>query len=118
MPYWGSGPIDSDYAFDAIGAYIFLLKQRLFQDAETVIMKSYPEQAIVASVQSLRLLDASFPKCVRVHFQKKDLELAKAKFYEWYGLVEGRLPIDLRDALRAEAEAEFGRYLEQLMTLS
>ena len=54
MSYWGSGPIDNDYAFGAVGVYVLLIKERMFQDAESVIEKSHPEQGIIASLQCLR----------------------------------------------------------------
>ena len=44
MPYWGSGSIDNDYAFDGVGVYILLIKERMFRDAENVIAKSYSLQ--------------------------------------------------------------------------
>ena len=92
MPYWGSRSADNDYAFDAVGAYICLIKKRMFQDAEKVIEKSYPEQGIVASIECLRLLAVQFPKCVKVHFRRKEFEKAKEAFGRWYELVEDQLP--------------------------
>src|SRR5580704_7732292 len=107
MPYWGSGPVDSDYAFDAVGSFVFMIKERMFQDANAVVQNSYPEQGIVASLQCLRLLAGQFPKCVKLHFRKKELEKAKQAFRRWYDSVQEQLPTDYREAIRLDAEAEF-----------
>src|SRR5262245_51691842 len=115
MPYWGSGPIDNDYAFDGVGAYAFFIKERMFQDANTVIEKGYPEQAIVASVQCLRLLAGQFPKCIKVSFRRMDLERAKAAFAKWYDAVQDRLPAEYREAIRQSAEMEFQLFESQVL---
>jgi hypothetical protein len=115
MPYWGSGPIDNDYAFDAIGTYVFMIKERMFQDADKVIEKSYPEQGIVASLECLRLLAAQFPKCVKVHFRKKELARAKEAFGRWYESVCDQLPSDHREAIRTNAEVEFDLFETQVL---
>lgn len=107
MPYWGSGSADNDYAFDAVGAYILLIKERMFQDAEKVIEKSYPEQGIIASLECLRLLAGQFPKCVKVHFRRNEFEKAMEAFGRWYEAVKEQLPRDHREAIRSNADAEF-----------
>jgi hypothetical protein len=116
MPYWGSGAIDNDYAFDAVGAYVFIIKERLLQDADKVIEKSYPEQSIVASLQCLRLLAGQFPRCVKVHFRKKDLEKVKEAFGKWYDSVQSQLPPAYREAIRSNAEAEFQLFEAEVLT--
>jgi hypothetical protein len=116
MPYWGSGPIDNDYAFDAVGAYVHLIKERMFADAERVIEKSCPEQGIVASLECLRLLAGAFPKCVRVSFRRKEFEKAKEAFGRWYEAVQNKLPQDYREAIRANAETEFQLFEAQVLT--
>jgi hypothetical protein len=45
MPYWGSDAIDNDYAFDSIGAYIYLIKERMLEDADHVIEKPIQNRA-------------------------------------------------------------------------
>lgn len=118
MPYWGSGLADNDYAFDAVGAYIFLIKERMFQDAKQVIEKSYPEQGIVASLKCLRLISGQFPKCVKVHFRRREFEKAKEAFAQWYELVEDQLPHDYREGIRSDADAEFQLFEAQVLTPS
>lgn len=115
MPYWGPRPEESDYAFDAVSAYVYLIKERMFSDMATVLSKPYPEQAIVASVRCLRLLAHDFPKCVGLHFRKKQLEDAKAGFERWYSTVEDQLPEEFRRRIREEAHAEFELYEEQVL---
>jgi len=115
MPYWGSGSADNDYAFDAVGAYIFLIKERMFQDAEKVIDKSYPEQGIVASLECLRLLAGQFPKCVKVHFRRKEFEKAKEAFGRWYESVKDQLPQDYREAIKSNADSEFQLFEAQVL---
>ncbi len=116
MPYWGSKPVDSDYAFDAIGAYLFLIKERMFKDMATVIENAYPEQGILASLQCVRLLSAEFPKCVSVHFRKKELEQAKAGFAVWYEAAKNRIPAEYREVILSEAEREFSLFEEQVLS--
>jgi len=118
MPYWGSGPIDNDYAFDAIGSYLYLIKERMFQDADNIIEKSYPEQSIIASLICLRLLASQFPKCVRVHFRKKEFEKAKDAFYKWYESVEKKIPLKFREAIKENAEREFLLFENQVLNAS
>lgn len=107
MPYWGSGSIDSDYAFGAIGVYVLMIKERMFEDADNVIAKSFPEQSIVASLGCLRAISLQFPKSLKVHFRRSDLEKAKEKFYQWYDCVERKLPQEYREAIKSNAETEF-----------
>ena len=118
MAYWGSGPIDNDYAFDAVGAYVFLIKERMFQDAGRVIEKPHPEQAIVASIQCLRLLARQFPNCVKVHFRKKELVKAKEAFGKWFDSVEHQLPPEYRETIWSNAELEFQLFETQVLTPS
>ena len=117
MSYWGSRPVDNDYAFGAVGVYVFLIKERMFKDMRTVIQKSHPEQGLVASVQCLRLLATEFPKNVQVHFGRKDLDEAKLAFRQWYELVEDKVPSEYREAIRQEAEAEFDLFEEQVLAV-
>ena len=116
MPYWGSSSADNDYAFDAVGAYICLIKKRMFQDAEKVIEKSYPEQGIVASIECLRLLAGQFPNCVKVHFRRKEFEKAKEAFGRWHESVKDQLPQEYREAIRSNAETEFQLFEAQVLS--
>lgn len=115
MPYWGSGSADNDYAFDTVGAYVFLIKDRMFQGASKVVEKSYPEQAIIASLQCLRLLAAEFPKCVKVHFRRKEFAKAKDAFGVWFDSVKDRIPYEHREAIRLDAEKEFALFEKQVL---
>ena len=116
MPYWGSKPADNDYAFGAVGVYLLTIKKRMFEDMATVIEKAHPEQGILASLQCVRLLAAEFPKCVSVHFRKKELEKAKAGFAEWYEVARGKIPPKYQDAILLEAEKEFALFEEQVLS--
>ena len=115
MSYWGSKPADSDYAFDAVGVYVHLIKERMLEDMVTVVEKSYPEQGIVASLQCLRLLAAEFPKCVSVSFRKKDFEHCKSTFFIWYDLVKGKIPAKHREEILLEANKEFALFEKQVL---
>lgn len=107
MSYWGSGPIENDYAFDAVGAYVLMLRERMFKEAQAVLEKSHPEQAIVASLQCLRLIAEQHPKCVRVSFRRKHYEEAKTDFERWYKAVKDKIPSKYRGAVLEEAIKEF-----------
>jgi|688.fasta_scaffold1177264_2 hypothetical protein len=116
MPYWGTKPADNDYAFDALGAYLFLIKERMFKDMAIAIEKAYPEQSILASLQFVRLVSAGFPKCVNVHFRKKELQLAKTGFAEWYEVAKGKIPAEYRHAILSEADREFDLFEKQVLS--
>jgi len=88
----------------------------MFHDADKVIEKSYPEQGIIASLKCLRLLASQFPKCVKVHFRKKELEKAREAFGRWYASVKEKLPPDNREAILANAEEEFQLFASQVLT--
>jgi hypothetical protein len=115
MPYWGDSADECDYAFDAIGAYVILIRDRMTTDMATVIQQAYPEQGITASVACLRLLGERFPKCLDVSFRRKDFERAKEGFSEWYGLVRDKLPPERRDGIAAEAKKEFELFEERIL---
>jgi hypothetical protein len=116
MSYWGSGPADNDYAFGAVGVYVLLIKDRMFQDANVVLEASHPEQGIVASVRCLRLLAAEFRKCVRVHFRKKELAKARELFDRWFEAAKARIPKKHREVIRAEATEEFDLFEKEVLT--
>jgi hypothetical protein len=115
MAYWGSKPAENDYAFDAVGAYVFLIKERMLKDMVVVLEKSYPEQAILSSLKCLRLLSEEFPECVRVHFRKKDLEVCRAGFKKWHDEVYDKLPTEYRDAILLQANTEFTLFEERVL---
>lgn len=115
MPYWGNGADECDYAFDAVGAYVFLIKERMLRDMSTVIDKQYPEQGITASLACLRQLGERFPKCLSVHFRKKDFERVKEGFFHWYSLVDEKLPVERKKAILEEAEKEFDLFDRRIL---
>lgn len=118
MAYWGSGAASCDYAFDQISVYVFQIKQRMFEDMENVLQKSYPEQSIVASVKCLRLLWEGFPKCVRLHFGRRDLERCGQSFELWCTTLAARLPAEHRAAIRSEAMLEFSLFRETVLAFA
>lgn len=116
MAYWGGSSADCDYAFGTVGSYVFLIKERMFKDAATVLEKSHPEQGIIASLKCLRLIAEEFPKCVSVHFRRKQFEESKIAFSAWYNLVQNKLPVKYKNAILAEAEAEFLLFEQRILT--
>lgn len=115
MSYWGDDIDECDYAFDAIGAVIFRIKDRMFKDGETVTAKRYPEQGILASLCCLRLLGERFPKSLGVHFGKRDLERARKAFEQWFVLVQTELSPHRVAALRLAADREFELFEERIL---
>ncbi|MFN3148585.1 hypothetical protein [Bremerella sp.] len=107
MAYWGSSSTENDFAFDGVGAYIYLIRERMFEDAESVIEDEYPEQSIIASLQCLRLLASRFPNNVRVSFGKHEFAKAKECFFKWYDSVHKKIPKKYREDILANAKAEF-----------
>jgi hypothetical protein len=115
MSYWGSKPADNDYAFDAVGVYVLQIKERMLKDMAGVLDEAYPEQSVIASLQCLRLLAEEFPKCVRVHFRKKEFEHCRALFTKWYDLVKDKLPTEYREDILLDANAEFALFEERVL---
>jgi hypothetical protein len=66
----------------------------------------------------MRMLASQFPKCVNVHFRKKEFEKAKELFYKWYELVKEKLPSKYREAILANAEQEFELFMNQVLKAS
>lgn len=114
MAYWGDGLDECDYAFDAVGAYVFLIKERLLRDMATVIEKGYPEQSIAASLACLRQIGERFPRELDVGFRRKDFERVLQGFDQWYSLVGDKLPPERKLAILAEARKEFDLFEERL----
>jgi hypothetical protein len=56
MPYWGDGADECDYAFDGIGTYVVIIRDRMLKDIANVIQRAYPEQGITASIACLRVI--------------------------------------------------------------
>jgi hypothetical protein len=110
VAYWGSKPIDCDFAFDGVGVYVILIKERMFQDAVNVINDRHNEQAIIASLRCLRLIVEEYPKSFGASFLQSDFEKAKSLFYEWYELCGDAIPDKYRVKLLHEAEKEFRVY--------
>ena len=115
MSYWGSGADDSDFAFGAVGAYIYLLKERMLNDIKVVREKTCPEQSIVASLVCLRLIGERFPKSLSVHFRRADFESARRAFEDWYEAVRHKLPPEYRARIAEEARVEFELFEERIL---
>jgi len=107
MSYWGEGADESDFAFGAIGAYIYILKERMLNDIKAVREKAYPEQSIVASLVCLRLIGERFPKSLSVHFSRADFEGARRAFEDWYQAAKSLVPQDYATSIAASAHREF-----------
>ncbi len=115
MAYWGTQADENDFAFDAISAYVLLIKERMMNDMATVLEKAYPEQSLTASLACLRQIGERFPKCLAVAFRKADLQRARVAFDQWYSLVAKQLEPERRDAIRTHAINEFELFQTQLL---
>ncbi len=115
MPYWGHKSADNDYASTTVGAYIILIKERMFEGAKTVLAKAHPEQGIVASIKCLRLLAEEFPQCVRIHFGRRDLQKAREDFLNWYSITKDKIPAKYREPMLADADLEFRLFEERVL---
>jgi hypothetical protein len=113
MSYWSTEIDGCDYAFDAVGASLSWIKQRLFKELEIAIEKEYPEQSVGAYVCLLRVTGARFPKQLAVVFGRRDLERARQGFERWYTLVEEKLPLQGRNQIRENTEREFALFEEE-----
>ena len=107
MSYWGDGADESDFAFGAVGAYIYILKERMLNDIKVIREKAYPEQSIVASLVCLRLIGERFPKSLSVHFTRADFESARRAFDDWYQATRSRVPQQYATSIAAAARVEF-----------
>ena len=114
MSYWGTDIHDNDFAFDSVGAIVFMIKERMLADIEAVKSKNYPEQSIAASLACLRVIGERFPKCLSVHFRKRDFEAVRAEFYQWLD-TDATIPADLREGIKQSAEIEFRLFEERIL---
>ena len=114
MSYWGSKADDCDYAFGAVGSYVYIIKDRMFKDANAVCNEGYSEQSIIVSLQILRRIAEQFPKSVSVHFGASHFNEAKLLFAKWFQMVEGKLPAKFKEGIRLEAAAEFLLFEERV----
>lgn len=115
MVYWGSGPIDNDLAFNAVGGLIEVIKERMFKSSENVLNKSYPEQSMIAFLQCIRLIAEQNLQCVRVSFDEEDFEKTKVAFGEWYEAVNKKIPSKHRKGLLETAQKEFALFEERVI---
>jgi hypothetical protein len=114
MSYWGSKSDQSDYAFDSLSAYIYLIKKRMMDDLLNVTEKEHPEQSLIASLRCLRVIGMEFPESLSVSFRKKDLEKAEAGFNRWYETVSSKIPSKYQNDVLNEATNEFRLFKEFL----
>lgn len=114
MSYWGSGPDQSDYAFDQTGLAVEVLKDHLFASARNVVRVGHPEQAMVAHLVCIRLLAQEFPATVKVSIWKRDLGAVLSLFDEWSQKVKDVVPESTVSALRSRATEEIALILKLL----
>lgn len=83
MPYW-SGDLDgSDFAFDSVGVIVLQTVNRLEEEADLVVEKHHSEQSMLALLKVIELLMDRFPKCVAVHFRKRQYLAIKDRYLAW-----------------------------------
>jgi hypothetical protein len=114
MSYWGTDIHDNDFAFDAVGVIVLLIKEKMLADIKAVKSANYPEQSIASSLACLRVIGERFPKCLSVHFRKRDFEAAQMEFYQWLES-EAKIPPDLKQGIRQSAEVEFRLFQERVL---
>lgn len=114
MSYWSSEPDGCDYAFDAIGAVVFLIKERLEKETAAVKEMNYPEQSMIALLSCLRVIGEEYPKALSVSFRSKDYEKTRDAFYEWFES-DAKIPVGRRDGIRKAAEREFQLFEERIL---
>ncbi len=83
MPYWNAAIDGSDFAFDAVGVIVLQTVERLEKEANLVIEKHHPEQSMLALLKVIDLLSDGFPKCVSLHFRKRQYTAIKEKYIAW-----------------------------------
>ena len=112
MSYWGNKPDECDFAFDSVGANIYIIKERLLKDIEVVAKNRYSEQSIIANLVCLRVIGERFPKALSVHFRKRDFEMVKAAFYKWYETTN-HVPAGLKEC----ADSEFSLFEQSILKI-
>lgn len=115
MPFWGTEADECDFAFDAVGAIIYVIIEKMKKDIEIVLEKAYPEQSMIACLICLRLLGERFPKNLKVSFRKKQFIEVTTAFEEWYTKVADKLPLNIRVEILAKAKEEFALFEERLL---
>jgi hypothetical protein len=97
MSYWGAKCDENDYAADAIGSVIYLIKKKIEEELSSDEALNYPEQSIIALLAMLRAIGENYPKHIKVHFRKKDLLKVQDYFGKWYKLNEDKLPKNYKE---------------------
>lgn len=113
MTYWGSDFDENDFAFDSLGAGIYLLLGLMEKDANIVLEKSYPEQSMLIFLHIFSELAELYPKCTSVHFGKKKYLDIKSMFKEWYTKVSPNLPKEYKEEVNNKAIQLFERMDQQ-----
>lgn len=117
MSYWGPDIDECDFAFDSIGANIFIIKERLFNDIETIKKgRYYSEQSMIANLACLRLIGEKFPKNLSVSFRKKDYLEVQNEFYNWY-YSDANIPKEHKEKILIFAEKEFQLFEERILNI-
>lgn len=107
MAYWGDKADECDYAFNVLGSYITYMRDAMFAAARGTIDEQYPEQSIVVTLKTIRVLWEAFPKNVVCTFHRGDFEKSKLLFHEWLTAVGPQLSSKRRQAVISEAESVF-----------
>lgn len=113
MTYWGSNFDENDFAFDGLGAGIYLLLDRMEKDANAALVNSHPEQSMLVYLHIFSQLTELYPKCTSVHFRKKKYLSMKSMFEEWYISVSQKLPNEHKDEIQYKAAQLFEKMDKQ-----
>ena len=107
MSYWNGSAEGSDFATNAVGVAILNIKDKMLKDFDGIMKAKHPEQSIITSLTCLRLIGERFPQSLCLHFLEQDYIEMKEKFYQWFELMNKKIPAKYRDELKASAEQEF-----------
>ena len=110
-------PDGSDFASVKVSVLMSRIKKQMQKDIEIVMEDQFPEQSIIVSLISLRLIGERFPRQLSNEFSANDLEKTKSAFYSWYEMAEKKIPKKHREALLENAEQEFKLFKETFFSL-
>lgn len=91
-----------------MGVVVLQTVERLEAEADLVIKKQHPEQAMLALLRILDLLKDEFPKCVSVHFGRREYLAVKEKYLVWRQTCS-RVPKGHTEKFDENAEVLFAR---------
>jgi len=105
-------PMENDIAKLDVEAVFCRAKNIMFESMANSIELERTEQSMVGMLGLLRLILINYrgKAHIAMHFQRSDFRKAKELFYNWFELVQKKIPKKLRVDVLKSAEDEFAEF--------